>query len=101
MSDSRKGFEALPEIKPHLDHGNVIFNEHQNNYASEFESLHFVACFVSGAWMAFQKQQKKIDAVKLKSDEIINVLNEKFKDISDQDKEIICDYIDEIKELLK
>ena len=53
------------------------------------------------AFQFMQNQQAKIDAVKLKSDEIINVLNEKFQDISDQDKEIICDYIDEIQELLK
>ena len=61
--ETREKFEALPEIATHLDHGNVFFNEEKKTYASEFSCLHIVACYVNGAWMMFQDQQKNIDAV--------------------------------------
>lgn len=57
----REEFEKLEEIKIHLEHGNVFFNEEKQTYASEFSALHFVACYVNGAWYAFQEQQEKID----------------------------------------
>ncbi len=59
----RSEFEKLEEIKTHLEHGNVFFNEEKQTYASEFSALHVVACYVNGAWYAFQEQQKKIDDV--------------------------------------
>ena len=59
----REQFEKLPSIAVHLNHGNVFFSEDKQAYASEFSSLHFVACFVNGAWYAYQEQQKKIDAI--------------------------------------
>lgn len=71
----------------------------EGTYANPLTSIAF-DCW-SHQLDEIDEQQKKIDAVKLKSDQIINVLNEKFQDISDQDKEIICDYINEIRELLK
>lgn len=63
MSDLRSKFEEIPEIKVHLDHGNVFFNVDRNTYASEFSSLHVVSCYVNGAWFVFQEKQKKVDAV--------------------------------------
>lgn len=67
---SREKFEELPEIKVHLDHGNVFFNEEKNCYCSEFSSLHFVACFVSGAWLIWQKQQKRIDELHVENQKL-------------------------------
>lgn len=61
--ETRQKFEALPEIATHLNHGNVFFNEENKTYASEFSSLHIVACYVNGAWMMFQEQQRKLDVV--------------------------------------
>ena len=63
QNEMRSEFEKLEEIKTHLEHGNVFFNEEKQTYASEFSSLHVVACYVNGAWYAFQEQQKKIDTV--------------------------------------
>ena len=65
--ETREKFEALPEIATHLNHGNVFFNEEKKTYASEFSSLHIVACYVNGAWYAFQEQQIKLDAIKKKA----------------------------------
>lgn len=63
MTELRKQFEGLPEIETHLNHGNVFWSDENKTYASEFQSLHVVACYVNGAWWAFQEQQKKIDSV--------------------------------------
>lgn len=57
----REEFEKLPEIAVHLNHGNVFWSESGQTYASEFQALHIVACYVNGAWYAYQEQQKKID----------------------------------------
>ena len=65
---SREEFEKLPEIETHLAHGNVFYSEEKNVYVSEFSALHFVACYVSGAWMAWQEQQKKIDTLQKRVD---------------------------------
>ena len=54
----REQFEKLPEIAAHLKHGNVFFYEEKQTYASEFQDLHVVACYVNGARDAFQEQQK-------------------------------------------
>ena len=64
MKTMRERFEELPEIETHLNHGNVFWSDYKKTYASEFQSLHVVACYVNGAWYAFQEQEKKIDAVK-------------------------------------
>lgn len=63
MKELRKQFEVLPEIETHLNHGNVFWSDENKTYASEFQSLHVVACYVNGAWYAFQEQQKKIDQI--------------------------------------
>lgn len=65
MSETREEFEKLPEIAVHLKHGNVFFDEEKQTYASDFSALHFVACYVNGAWYAFQEQQKTLDAYKV------------------------------------
>ena len=64
MNELRKQFEALPEIETHLSHGNVFWSDENKTYASEFQSLHVVACYVNGAWFAFQEKQKQIDQLK-------------------------------------
>lgn len=61
---NREKFEALLEIKTHLDHGNVFWSDELNRYASDFSALHVVACYVNGAYYAFCEQEKKIDKVK-------------------------------------
>ena len=71
MVEMREQFEKLPEIAAHLKHGNVFFYEENQTYASEFQDLHMVACYVNGAWYAFQEQQKKIDGA-LKELELLN-----------------------------
>lgn len=96
MNELRKKFEGVAEIKIHLEHGNVFFDENKNTYASEFQALHFVSCYVNGAWMAFQEQQKKIDDLKSGIQQIWTELDDR------QSKEYIIDQCKLIiKELLK
>ena len=63
QNEMRSEFEKLEGIKTNLKHGNVFFNEEKQTYASEFSALHVVACYVNGAWYAFQEQQKKVDKI--------------------------------------
>lgn len=56
MSDSRKEFEALPEISSCKNE--IKFNDGENAYDCFDREID---CYVNGAWMAFQEQQKKID----------------------------------------
>lgn len=91
--ETREKFEVLPEIATHLDHGNVFFNEEKKTYASEFSCLHIVACYVNGAWYAFQEQQKIINMQECGAKKIIEILN--YEGLFYEDK---CDMI---KELLK
>lgn len=58
----REEFEKLSEIAEHLKHGHVIWSFKHQKYISEFSSMHVVACYLNGAWYAYQEQQKKIDA---------------------------------------
>lgn len=58
LNKLRSEFEALPEIKAHLDHGNVFWSNKNQTYASEFQCLHAVACYVNGAWFMFQEKAK-------------------------------------------
>lgn len=63
MNKCREAFEKLPEIEPHLAHGNVFFDKEKQTYASEFSALYVVACYVNGAWMAWQSRQAEIDLI--------------------------------------
>ena len=58
LNKLRSEFEAIPEIKAHLDHGNVFWSDKNQAYASEFQCLHVVACYVNGAWLMFQEKAK-------------------------------------------
>ncbi|MEV8215770.1 hypothetical protein [Leifsonia sp. NPDC077715] len=58
LNKLRSEFEAIPEIKAHLDHGNVFWSDKNQTYASEFQCLHVVACYVNGAWFMFQEKSK-------------------------------------------
>ena len=77
----------------------------KENFSALHESCengNFIAKMTKDSMLAaWNEQQKKIDVTKSKASEIIEIINENFADISDQDKEIICDYIFEIQELLK
>ena len=61
----REEFEKLPEIAARLSEYNIVF--YDNDYAAEGYSdntkLWIALGFVSGAWYAFQEQQKKIDSM--------------------------------------
>lgn len=58
LNKLRSEFEAIHEIKAHLDHGNVFWSDKNQTYASEFQCLHVAACYVNGAWFMFQKKAK-------------------------------------------
>ncbi|WP_447580379.1 hypothetical protein [Acinetobacter baumannii] len=58
LNKLRSEFEAIPEIKAHLDHGNIFWSDKNQTYASEFQCLHAVACYVNGAWFMFQEKAK-------------------------------------------
>ncbi|MDN8086182.1 DUF551 domain-containing protein [Acinetobacter baumannii] len=58
LNKLRSEFEGIPEIKAHLDHGNVFWSDKNQTYASEFQCLHAVACYVNGAWFMFQEKAK-------------------------------------------
>ncbi|HCQ9669368.1 TPA: hypothetical protein OMQ14_003891, partial [Acinetobacter baumannii] len=53
LNKLRSEFEGIPEIKTHLDHGNVFWSDKNQTYASEFQCLHAVACYVNGAWFGW------------------------------------------------
>ena len=58
----REEFEKLPEIAARLSEYNIVF--HENDYVAEGYSdntkLWIAVGFVSGAYYAYQEQQKKI-----------------------------------------
>ncbi|HCT1755689.1 TPA: hypothetical protein OXK50_000796 [Acinetobacter baumannii] len=58
LNKLRSEFEGIPEIKTHLDHGNVFWSDKNQTYASEFQCLHAVACYVNGAWFGWQEKAK-------------------------------------------
>ena len=71
----REQFEKLPEIARLIEKRNMIFNEELSRYGAlgyvDHLSLIDDIGFVSGAWYAFQEQQKKIDGA-LKELELLN-----------------------------
>ncbi|MBV6584036.1 hypothetical protein JL975_12930 [Acinetobacter baumannii] len=58
LNKLRSEFEGIPEIKTHLDHGNVFWSDKNQTYASEFQCLHAVACYVNGAWFGWLEKAK-------------------------------------------
>lgn len=65
--ETRKKFEALPEIQERLH--TVAFNEQFNNYHATMINSGLSVYYVQGAWMAFQEQEKKISALESLMDE--------------------------------
>ncbi|MEG1232289.1 MAG: hypothetical protein RSE18_00510 [Acinetobacter sp.] len=89
MTELRKQFEALPEIKSILIM--FYFSQEDNKYkATQHWYLDKVG-FINGAWYAFQEQQKKID-------EFVNIINDAYMSDGNSSVEIIYD---KIQELLK
>lgn len=62
MNELRKQFEVLPEIEERILLNSMKFCEKGNLYYTEVGS-YISAAWVTGAWYAFQEQQKKIDAI--------------------------------------
>lgn len=62
MGDLRSKFEEIPEIKETLQCG-IYYNADLNSYSSVTGASYISLARINGAWMAFQEQQKKIDAV--------------------------------------
>lgn len=54
----REQFESLPEIGDKFPRNK--YDENRNAYLYDNHLSH-VACFVNGAWYAYQEQQKKIN----------------------------------------
>lgn len=87
----RNEFEKFPEIEEGLRH--CHYDESTGIYhadAAHIEEFEWHTQFVNGAWMVFQEQQRKIDA-------ITNLCNNKRGDIHWQ----VDSFIEEIEELLK
>lgn len=86
----KEQFEKLPFVAKYL--GFVFFNEETQGYCNKSDNyvpLDF-ASFLNGAWMAYQEQQKKIDAA----------LELGYK--TRRDVHYLVDkYINEVEELLK
>ncbi len=92
----REEFEKLPEIASRLSA--LKFYEGHNFYGVLDESPQSAMnCnYVNGAWFACQEQQKKIDEVKSKVQDILTELDDR------QSKEYIIEKCEEIiKEILK
>ncbi|MEG1234548.1 MAG: hypothetical protein RSE18_12015 [Acinetobacter sp.] len=76
MSDLRKVFEALPEIKGIIYGSDFGFNESLNQYYHPDHTNHRLNyAFIMGAWCAFQAQQAKIDELQKRVDELEDNVN--------------------------
>lgn len=60
----REQFEKLPEIAEILH--TVVYNEDLNQYHAAMINSGLSVKYIQGAWYAFQEQQKKIDDLNLK-----------------------------------
>lgn len=91
----REEFEKLPEIAARLNEYNIVF--HENDYAAEGYSdnvkLWIAVGFVSGAWYAYQEQQKIINMQECGATEIRMILEDSEYDDSAK--------LERISELLK
>ena len=56
---NREKFEALPEITARIGCG-IYWNEYQQKYKTDLSNLFQTVCYLNGAWMAFQEQEKRI-----------------------------------------
>lgn len=95
----RGQFEKLPEVYKKLKelHPTIVwFSDQENKYASSFEGFQNMVIWLNGAWYAYQEQQKKIDTLKAKVQELWTELDDR------QSKEHIIERCEStIQELLK
>ena len=95
----REQFENMPEVRKKLKdlHPTIVwFSEQESKYASSFEGFQNMVIWLNGAWYAYQEQQKKIDTLKAKVQELWTELDDR------QSKEHIIERCESIiQELLK
>ena len=95
----REQFENMPEVHKKLKdlHPTIVwFSDQENEYASSFEGFQNMVIWLNGAWYAYQEQQKKIDMLKAKVQELWTELDDR------QSKEHIIEKCESIiQELLK
>ena len=90
----REQFEKLPEIATSLSQ-HIYFGD-DGLYHSDLINFQKLVCWINGAWFAYQEQQKKIDMLKAKVQELWTELDDR------QSKEHIIERCEStIKELLK
>ena len=95
----REQFENMPEVHKKLKdlHPTIVwFSDQENEYASSFEGFQNTVIWLNGAWYSYQEQQKKIDTLKAKVQELWTELDDR------QSKEHIIEKCESIiQELLK
>ena len=95
----REQFENMPEVRKKLKdlHPTIVwFSEQESKYASSFEGFQNMVIWLNGAWYIYQEQQKKIDMLKAKVQELWTELDDR------QSKEHIIEKCESIiQELLK
>ena len=95
----REQFENIPEVHKKLKelHPTIVwFSAQENEYASSFDGFQSMVIWLNGAWYAYQEQQKKIDTLKAKVQELWTELDDR------QSKEHIIESCESIiQELLK
>ena len=64
----RAQFEKMPEIATSLSQ-HIYFGD-DNLYHSDLINFQKLVCWINGAWFAYQEQQKKIDELKAKVQEL-------------------------------
>lgn len=65
----REQFEKFPEIAERLH--TVVYNEDLNQYHAAMINSGLSVKYIQGAWYAFQEQQKKIDALTVYKDQLL------------------------------
>ena len=90
----RAQFEKLPEIAARLSQ-HIYFGD-DNLYHSDLINFQKLVCWINGAWYVYREQQKKIDELKAKVQELWTELDDR------QSKEHIIEKCESIiQELLK
>ena len=90
----RAQFEKMPEIATSLSQ-HIYFGD-DNLYHSDLINFQKLVCWINGAWFTYQGQQKKIDTLKAKVQELWTELDDR------QSKEHIIERCESIiQELLK
>ena len=95
----REQFENMPEVHKKLKdlHPTIVwFSDQESKYASSFEGFQNMVIWLNGAWYIYQEQQKKVDTLKAKVQELWTELDDR------QSKEHIIERCESIiQELLR